>query len=81
MRKLKYGLLLILSMILFSVPVLAAKTYYLPSKMEEGQYYEKYSYNKYGHLINYEVFDEENDGDDAFEETYDYKYDDLRVKR
>ena len=75
MRKLKYGLLLILSMILFSVPVLAAKTYYLPSKMEEGQYYEKYSYNKYGHLINYEVFDEENDGDDAFEETYDYKYD------
>ena len=38
MRKLKYGLLLILTMILFSVPVLAAKTtYYLPSKVVYGE--------------------------------------------
>ena len=54
MKKLKYGLLLILSMILFSVPVLAAKTtYYLPSKVVYGggHNYNKYSYDKYGHMI------------------------------
>ena len=56
MKKLKYGLLLILTMILFSVPVLAAKTtYYLPSKIVmHGDTY-LYSYDKYGHLIEYSV--------------------------
>ena len=67
MRKLKYGLLLILTMILFSVPVLAAKTYYLPSEMEGDSVEGEYGYNKKGHLVDYE-------GDEGELEWY-YKYD------
>ena len=74
MTKLKYGLLLILVMTLFSVPVLAAKTYYLPSKLEEGEYYKKYTYNKYGHLIRTAEMNEESDGDEEFEVNWDYNY-------
>ena len=76
MRNLKCGLSLILSMILFSVPVLAAKTYYLPSEIEkvtvEGEYEGltvegEYGYNKKGHLVGYE-------GDEGELDWY-YKYD------
>ena len=69
MRKLKYGLLLFLSMILFSVPVLAAKTYYLPSKMEGDSVDREYAYDKNGHMIKYS--DDENDSD----YTWKFKYD------
>ena len=73
MKKLKYGLLLILTMILFSVPVLAAKTtYYLPSKIVmHGDTY-LYSYDKYGHLIEYSVSGEYEDDEKT---TWKYKYD------
>ena len=72
MRKLKYGLLLILSMILFSVPVLAAKTtYYLPSKVVYNGGYRRYSYDKYGHVIKRYVFEEE----EGTTQTWKYKYD------
>ena len=75
MRKLKYGLLLILTMILFSIPVLAAQTYYLPSKIEckEESYYKKYSYDKHGHLIGSKENGEETDGE--LEDEYYYNYD------
>ena len=66
MRKLKYGLLLILSMILFSVPVLAAKTYYLPSKME-GDSIVECAYDKKGHMIKYH--------DSYSNYTWKFKYD------
>ena len=72
MKKLKYGLLLILSMILFSVPTLAAKTtYYLPSKVVIGSAnnYNTYAYDKYGHVIEY--YDTEED----CKITWKYKYD------
>ena len=74
MKKLKYGLLLILSMILFSVPVLAAKTYYLPSKMVRGsgdEYY-TYSYDKYGHMIGYS---EHGDDTEGGQYKWKFKYD------
>ena len=72
MKKLKYGLLLILSMILFSVPVLAAKTYYLPSKVTYGSGdYDTYSYDKYGHLT--KLYDIEEEEDETI--TWKYKYD------
>ena len=72
MKKLKYGLLLILTMTLFSVPTLAAKTtYYLPSKVVVGSAnnYNTYSYDKYGHVIEY--YDTEED----CKITWKYKYD------
>ena len=65
MKKLKYGLLLILSMILFSVPTLAAKTtYYLPSKVVIGSAnnYNTYAYDKYGHMIKCHTVEEIDDG-------------------
>ena len=73
MRKLKYGLLLILSMILFSVPTLAAKTYYLPSKVVygSGDEYDTFSYDKYGHVIKYHSIEEEEGGT----VTWKFKYD------
>ena len=72
MKKLKYGLLLILTMILFSVPVLAAKTtYYLPSKVVYNGGYRRYSYDKYGHVIKRYVFEEE----EGTTQTWKYKYD------
>ena len=76
MKKLKYGLLLILSMILFSVPVLAAKTYYLPSKVVTGSDYREYSYDKYGHMIKCHTVEEIDDGViDDYIITWKYKYD------
>ena len=67
MRNIKYGLLVMLSIILFSVPVLAAqKTYYLPSKIvvdigDSVDLYYKYSYDKYGHMTKlYESEDSDN---------------------
>ena len=69
MKKLKYGLLLILTMILFSVPVLAAKTYYLPSKMEGNIIDKEYAYDKKGHMIKYH--DDENDVNQTWKYTYD----------
>ena len=61
-------------MILFSVPVLAAKTYYLPSIVDNGEYQDIYSYNKYGHLIKcVEKYSE--DEEEEFEERWTYKYD------
>ena len=72
MNKLKYGLLLILSMILFSVPVLAAKTYYLPSKVVREGVTELFSYDKYGHIIKYSKRRENQDNENW---TFKYKYD------
>ena len=74
MKKLKYGLLLILSMILFSVPVLAAKTYYLPSKVVYGDGYEyyTYSYDKYGHMTEFAEHGEESENQKT---KWKYKYD------
>ena len=69
MKKLKYGLLLILSMILFSVPVLAAKTYYLPSKVVREGVTELFSYDKYGHIIKYSKRRENQDN-----ENWTFKY-------
>ena len=71
MRKLKYGLLLILSMILFSVPVLAAKTYYLPSEIKGETVDKWYRYNKYGHLIDFEGDFEGDESDIGWEFSYD----------
>ena len=75
MLKLKYAILFTLSMILFSIPVLAAQTYYLPSKIEckEEPYYKKYSYDKHGHLISAKENGEETDGE--LEEEYYFEYD------
>jgi hypothetical protein len=50
MKKLKYGIILLFSIIMFSIPVLAAQTYYLPSKIVGDGYYMSYSYDKYGHI-------------------------------
>ena len=71
MKKLKYGLLLILSMILFSVPVLAAKTYYLPSEIKGVTVDKWYRYNKYGHLIDFEGDFEGDESDIGWEFSYD----------
>ena len=77
MRKLKYGLLLILTMILFSVPVLAAKTtYYLPSKVDYSGDYSEYSYDKYGHIIKCHSVEEVVEGKyDDYTITWKYKCD------
>ena len=78
MKKLKYGLLLILSMILFSVPVLAAKTtYYLPSEIEGKSIDNAYRYDKYGQLSYLEGEDDENEYDNDW--TYKYGKNGKRV--
>jgi hypothetical protein len=74
MSKLKYGIILLFSMILFSAPVLAEQTYYLPSKISCDHYSTSYTYDKYGHLKS-DVLSFDESVNDKIESKWKYKYD------